>query len=431
MKKWFMVEKLDRREALLAAKVPFAEVEVTKPYPTKGIAFPATEKERVFQILGIDEAEIIKEEETDMAGVVLLRTKFRVIVESWDGRNQAGFVSVANELAQKLKKDVVIGVPHARPTPPRRGDQFFIWVWSSPKGETTVKVPEKIWEIPVDCRDSAFPSSGEGIAIVDEATGYEVAELISNNLYIHHDVVHGGTPRELEIFRRVLDEAFVELTFDPAEKAERRKKMEEMEFSRNQERYIDECVKWLQKKIAETEENLQKAEERVEKITRELVEAVREREDLARQKEALQNGVPKEKERFGREFEKIAKLPDVEKVRVLDGVLRVFTGMININYRGEEYEIGRFRIDIGFDGEVRCYNLSRRIDGEFDHPHIKNGYCCFGNIGPAVAKLIGQYKFLDLVVLLIEFLKTANPKGWHREARIENWPKASQKTRRR
>jgi hypothetical protein len=421
---WFMVEKLDRQEALLAAKVPFAEVEVTKPYPTRGIAFPAPEKERVFQILGIDEAEIIGEEETDRAGVILLRTNFRVIVESWDGRNQAGFVSVANEFAQKLKKDVVISVPHGNPAPPRRGDQFFIWVWSSPKGAGIVEVPKKIWDIPVDCRDRAFPSSGDGIAIADEATGYEVAELIgNNNLYIHHDVVHGGTPRELEIFRRVLEETLGELTLDPAEKAERRKKMAEMEFRRNQEKYIDECVKGLQKQIAKTEENLHKAEELVEKATKELVEAIRQREDLAQQKEALQNAVPKEKEKFGREFEEITKLPDVEKVCVLDGVLRVFTGIINVNYQGREYEIGKFKIEVRFDGEVRCHNLSRKINEEFDHPHVKNAVPCLGNIRSAVAKLIGQYRFLELTVLLIEFLKTVNPSDRFPGAGLENWPR--------
>ena len=77
----------------------------------------------------------------------------------------------------------------------------------------------------------------------------------------------------------------------------------------------------------------------------------------------------------------------------------------------ESIDLGRFEIKVSFDGDVRITNLTRRF-WFYDHPHIREGVPCLGNIQEGVAKLIGTYQFAAVSQVLIDFLQLVNPKEW-------------------
>jgi hypothetical protein len=63
-----------------------------------------------------------------------------------------------------------------------------------------------MWGFPTACRDSGYHPSGDGIAIIDNATGWCVAELFPHQLYVHHDLCECNRQSELDILEQLLVE---------------------------------------------------------------------------------------------------------------------------------------------------------------------------------------------------------------------------------
>ncbi len=114
-------------------------------------------------------------------------------------------------------RQIIIDVPHRSSQSPFRDNNFRIHIWSTPDGEAKIKPPQQLWGYNVDCRDWSYLPSGQGISLVAD-NGYSAAELVGNDLYIHHDLCHHGRNSEYLIFWRILQEA---LPFVPLAEAER------------------------------------------------------------------------------------------------------------------------------------------------------------------------------------------------------------------
>ncbi|MGE5849361.1 MAG: hypothetical protein ACM362_04430 [Candidatus Methylomirabilota bacterium] len=118
-------------------------------------------------------------------------------------------------------------------------------------------------------------------------------------------------------------------------------------------------------------------------------------------------------EALARDFDRIASLPGVVDVEVRDGVLRVFTEPIVIEYGLRRYRLGRFRLDLHFDGRIFVRNLTGRYE-TYDHPHVDNGRPCLGNIQEWVQRLLTQREFAAATELLLQYLRTVNPADWRK-----------------
>lgn len=118
-------------------------------------------------------------------------------------------------------------------------------------------------------------------------------------------------------------------------------------------------------------------------------------------------------EALGRDFDRIAALSGVVEVRVSDGVLQVFTDPIVIEYGFRQYRLGRFRLDLHFDGRVFLRNLTDRFE-TYDHPHVENGRPCLGNIQEWVQRLLAQREFAAASEVLLQYLRTVNPVDWRK-----------------
>ena len=141
-----------------------------------------------------------------------------------------------------------------------------------------------------------------------------------------------------------------------------------------------------------------------------LLQAQRRLSELTQQQAAA--------EALGREFDRIATLPGVVEVGVREGVLQVFTEPIVVEYGFRRYRLGRFRMDLHFDGRLFLRNLTNRYE-TYDHPHIENGRPCLGNIQEWVHRLLAQGEFGAATELLLHYLKTVNPADWRKA--VTHW----------
>ena len=176
-------------------------------------------------------------------------------------------------------------------------------------------------------------------------------------------------------------------------------------------RVEDEDV--IQKWIAVQEENLKEISRQMGSQTR-LLNNCRERlRMLSMLKEAEQS-----EQALGRDIDALLGIPAVRGVEVLMDRLCVLTDTIDTVVAGKRYRLGRFHLDIRFNGDVTIRNLTRAY-GYYDHPHVWNAKPCLGNIGPSVLKLASEFQWVAATELLLEYLKTVNPKEWYTP--IEHW----------
>ena len=148
----------------------------------------------------------------------------------------------------------------------------------------------------------------------------------------------------------------------------------------------------------------------VREMERRLFQAQRRLSELTQQRAPA--------EVLAREFDRIATLPGVVEVEVREGALQVFTESIVVEYGFRRYRLGRFRMDLHFDGRLFLRNLTNRYE-TYDHPHIESGRPCLGNIQEWIHRLLAQGEFAAATELLLQYLKTVNPADWRKA--VTHW----------
>ncbi len=162
--------------------------------------------------------------------------------------------------------------------------------------------------------------------------------------------------------------------------------------------------------MAEVEENLKELSRQMASQTR-LLRNCQERFRTLKKTEQSE-------EALLREFDALLGIPDIRDVEILGDCLCVFTNTVETVVAGKRYRLGRFRVDIRFNGDVTIKNLTK-AHGYYDHPHVWNTKPCLGNIGQSVMKLVGEFQWVAAAELLLEYLKTVNPKEWYTP--IHHW----------
>jgi len=161
----------------------------------------------------------------------------------------------------------------------------------------------------------------------------------------------------------------------------------------------------LEGELRELEVNLQTAGRQMRDLDRRLMASHRRLTELSQYQA--------HSEALARDFERIAGLPGVVDVTVQDGVVQVFTEPIVIEYGFRRYRLGRFRLDLQFDGRLFVRNLTGRYE-TYDHPHVDNGRPCLGNIQEWVQRLLAQREFAAATEILLQYLRTVNPADWRK-----------------
>ena len=174
--------------------------------------------------------------------------------------------------------------------------------------------------------------------------------------------------------------------------------------------------------ISFLETEIRSAEEALEIAACQITADTRHVQEYRRRLRHLRGELINDEADVSRELDRLSSHPEVADVTASPTGLRVITRRIQAAHGGKQFSLGAFQIDLLYNGEITIYNLTSR-HGYYDHPHIWNGKPCLGNIRQGLAKLIGECQLAAASEVIIDFLKTINPKDWH--ASIEHWREIS------
>lgn len=281
---------------------------------------------------------------------------------------------------------------------------------------------------------------GRGVPLVD-GDGRLVGEYLGTNLYCLFDLLGQEGAWVPVLLRRHLDlglpRVVLALTTErgvPAHEVEDRLRLlrdetQALACARRlahrkvaRQAYIGACrerlveeIRFLEAEIAILEEGVEEMARRIATDTRRLREG--------RRRLRLSDEWQDPLEAVGQELERLRALPEVCDAHREDGRIRLTTGPILAGHEGRRYSLGRFQVDLSFNGDVRVVNLTNRV-GPFDHPHVHAGRPCLGGVREGMAKLLGEFQLAAAAEVLIDFLKTVNPAEWRLP--VFHWPEAGQ-----
>ncbi len=101
--------------------------------------------------------------------------------------------------------------------------------------------------------------------------------------------------------------------------------------------------------------------------------------------------------------------------------ISILVGQIDIKFEGVVYTIGDFEVGIDVcDCSVWFRNLTESVGG-YSHPQIdRSDRFCLGDASYGVAVLWGNMEIDTIMSMMIQFLKTYNPKSCFKD--IKEWP---------
>ncbi len=277
----------------------------------------------------------------------------------------------------------------------------------------------------------AFPASshiGRG-RVLRDSEGRAVAEIVNRNVYVLFNLLgQDGVLRSL-LLRRLLDLSLPRLlkelrTLSPLELDPLQATLETLRQeteaaatawdrqrqAKVRQLYLQECRSRVHEETAFLEQEMRLTEANLEEYARRITTETR-RLYAYKQRLNTLRGSPSANEQYLRDLDQLKALPEVREVQTQDGRITVFTAPLQAEHDGREFHLGSYRMEISFAGEIRIRNLTDAV-GAYDHPHIYQGRPCLGNIREGVAKMIGEYQFVAAVFVLLDFLKTINPKDW-------------------
>ncbi|MFQ5656618.1 MAG: hypothetical protein ACE5G5_03690 [Candidatus Methylomirabilales bacterium] len=334
-----------------------------------------------------------------------------------------GLVGKADGYSKPVTGEAIYIHHFALPTPPVL---FGIWP-RIPLGRLPFAFEYPIAPI----AQQAFPGGsqiGRGQILKDEE-GRAVGEVVGRNIYILFNLLgQDGQLRHL-LLRRLLDLSLPRIlkelqTLSPLGLDSLQATLETLRQETDgliatwdrqrqaavRQSYLEECRSHLQEEMSFLEQEIHFIEDNVEEYARRITTETR-RLHAYQQRFNTLRGTPSTPEQHLRDLDQLKGLPEIRELQVQDGRITVFTTPLQVEYGGREFHLGSFRIEISFSGDIRIRNLTDAL-GAYDHPHIYQGRPCLGNIREGVAKMIGQYQFVAAVYVLLDFLKTVNPKDW-------------------
>jgi hypothetical protein len=125
-----------------------------------------------------------------------------------------------------------------------------------------------------------------------------------------------------------------------------------------------------------------------------------------------------------REFDELLEHPGIERIEAKKARFHVTTVPVVLRSRkGSRHLIGQFHIEIVPGSELKVRNVGKAPAGVrdgCDHPHIRAGGCCLGNIQQMVNRLLLSNDIRGLVHLSVEFVFSLNESSTY--VPVTEWP---------
>ena len=170
------------------------------------------------------------------------------------------------------------------------------------------------------------------------------------------------------------------------------------------ERFINQGSELLKIKIDQINNDIRSKNDYIERYQKDIIRFGRESMLSRKQLESIKKLDLKTK--IVKVLRSINKMPEVDYVDFLSNSCVIHTKVLEIDFEGEIYDIGRYKIIFHTSGglEVRSKDKINR-DCHYEHPHIDNGNCCLGNAA-GVLKMISSFDFDAALVVLLKYLKS-------------------------
>ena len=331
--------------------------------------------------------------------------------------------NLVQDFANRIKRNVDFSVPHGKIKEPKQGPEFNIFIWSAPTKSTEPRYPKTMWGIDGDkadgkswCNDKAQLAvwNAEDVEHIKSPEGDIVASFNKNNLYIYHDAVHNENEKSRTTLKNIMDLCDPSIIKEPSP---------EILFERNQQRYVEACLKYSDADIKALKNKIKTAQNRLETAKNEFVAASR--EATVYHKDLIKTFDKPDATRYVTEFGMLSEHPDIESINICENLLKVYTKNITIKNKNIIYDIGKFAIDINLTSfRVQFSNLTRKVDTkiglQMHHPHVfEDGRQCLGTAAVAFAELIAAHEYGTLIDFAIAFLKQANIEN---PSYMSGWP---------
>jgi hypothetical protein len=349
-----------------------------------------------------------------------------------------------------LQRDITFSVPHKESAAYASDGPFQIYVWSYPAGFTskTVDAPLRVWNLPVACRDDwLIPKEsffgrimGVGKKSVTITDGqYTVATLFPNALYIHHDIVHIGSEKELELFAVLLMKAAA-LIASPDEWKQLEERIAAAKADAEKQAFRDIIVASVTARATRNETAIKAAIKKARDLREQYFAAERELFTL----EQMGQDPIVAQQKFIAEFEKLqqGKVPGVLGITIdpddSEHLVIHFDDII-VDHpirRGVRHHLGKYDSTLNLsNGSIKIVNVTygakvQRDDGtRFHSPHIFETYgrVCLGNIGGEMTAYIAHYELEAAATLIHAFLQsvTTVDRGHGYVDRLEHYPRVA------
>lgn len=354
---------------------------------------------------------------------------------------------VLKEYARALHIPIHAHAPSHHVSPPRRGDGLHLHLFALPARphrfsfwpvSPSIETPAVFfWELAPGTQYTLAPGNlfTRGTVKCDPR-GRAVSGILGENIYVLFDLLGQPTAVRPLLLRRTLDLCLEGMTEVVCHETGRLPHQVQVTLRRQSHRttlMMLECAEaWreqssppdpsagtsgafetgdqIRQGMAIVEENLKELSRQMALHTRML--------SSCRERIRILTEVEQSEELLVREIEALTAIPEVREVEILGDCLRVITNTVETVVAGKRFRLGRFQLDIRFNGDVAIKNLTRAY-GYYDHPHVWDAKPCLGNIGHSVPKLVSEFQWVATAQLLLEYLKTVNPNGWYTP--IDHW----------
>jgi hypothetical protein len=337
--------------------------------------------------------------------------------EMWDGKGQAKFLSVVEEVFSPLGiKSIRVVVPNGMPETPEHFDhELNILVWSTPAADACLSPtppPAKLWGKAVDCLDNTFAPSGMGTVIALD--GKPLLEYVAPNaLYFLWDAVHLDTEASLTIFRKAL-QAFV--TTVGEENLKRTVSgIEEARRERARKAVRDLITASLTHERKGLKVHLEKLEKRIIELHQNLVLSLREKLEKTRLLEGFSEDDVQE--RVSCMLRDIYKLKGVKDVRFEASCMKVYTNMMFVTdpRTRRVHQLGEFELTltVSSDSVPKMMNLTHQVraysGNVMQAPHVfRDGNPCLGDLVQSLPEVQARHDYVTLASLCMMFLQSVN-----------------------
>lgn len=379
----------------------------------QSVAFPADARSKALQVLGLTEPVPV----TPVDGTSYqLFVPQRVLTLLAPGENAFAVRAALTPYAEELDTHIVVtnGRGGCVPAHPN-SDVLRIHLYAFPALEApgTRQPQVQYMQIPAifgvglppGVCDGLTPT-GLGKPLMAPEEKIPVGELLDGTLYVLLNLTH-PCPASSELIRSVLC-PIMELYLQAS-----RPRSIAGEDPRTS--YARACARRLRVRRASLESKVEELGAEIVHASQVLVEKTRERRRTLEELDTLKRRTLALETSFQAEYDNLSRSPHIQKIEVTSAQIVVTLDRIMINYAGQRYPLGPYRILLPLDGgQVRVQSESPRPYSDsrlYHHPHVwgsEGEQICYGDIAADVPKLLAEREYGIAIDMLIAFLHEVN-----------------------